>query len=146
MEQTKTASFLDRMPADKRKKYEDRANKRLEQQYSKKNLDVPPEFYNAALLGHHYNWDAVMAYRRGYTVVPKTDEDFEEEQRNRVVSKSKFKREMFTSTEATILIEAAEKIYYKKLTEQAHAGVIGNSFSTNETYEKALKPFEDRSK
>lgn len=133
-------SFLDRMPADQRRKYEERAEKRLDKQKSQKGLDVPPEFYNAALLGYHYGWEALMAYRRGYTVVPKTDED------DRTEGDSEYKREMFTSVEASILIEAAEKIWYKKLTEKTHSSVIGNSFTTNGTYQQALKPMEDMAK
>lgn len=142
------ASFLDKMPAEKRKLYEERADKRLKKQEAQKGLDVPPEFYNASLLGYHYGWDAVMAYRRGYTIVPKTDEDLAEDKRlgKKPEWTSKYKREMFTTTEAFLFMEGAEKIWYKKLSEQAHAGVIGNSFTIKGSYDEALKPIEDRAK
>lgn len=85
-----------------------------------------------------------MAYRRGYTIVPKTDEDLAEDKRKGKTNASKYKREMFTTTEAFLFIEGAEKIWYKKLSEQTHAGVIGNSFTIKGSYDEALRPIEDR--
>lgn len=150
MSNQQPVSFLDRMPEAERKKAEERAARRLEKAKSQKGLSVPPEFYDASSLGYYYGWEGVMAYRRGYTVVPKTDEDLEEDlkQAKREGKDPKFislyKREMLTSTEALLLLEGADKVWYKKLSEQAHAGVIGNTYKLNGTYAEALKPIEER--
>ena len=125
---SKPVSFLDKMPEAERKQAVERADRRLERQQSKKGLDVPPMFFMAAELGYYYGWDALMAFRRGYTRDMNGD------------------KELFTMQEATLLLEAAQKVWYKKLTEQAHAGVIGNSFTVKGSYDEALKPFEEMSK
>lgn len=124
----KTASFLDKMPEEQRKLALERAERRMASQQAKKGLDVPPMFYMAAELGYYYGWDALMAFRRGYTQTQMGE------------------KEMFTMQEATLLIEAAQKVWYKKLSEQAHAGVIGNTFTVKGTYAEAMKPFEEASK
>lgn len=141
----KSVSFLDKMPEAQRKKLEERAEKRLERQKAQTGLDVPPEFYDASVMGYYYGWEAIMAFRRGYTIVPKTDEDLAEDKRQGKKPEwtSMYKREMLTDIEAHMLIEGANKVWYKKLKEQAHAGVIGNSFTVQGTYDQALKPFED---
>ena len=145
---SKPVSFLDKMPEAERKQAVERADRRLEKQLSQKGLDIPPEFYNASELGYYYDWEAVMAYRRGYTIVPKTDEDLAEDKRAGKDPDwtSKYKREMLTTQEAYYFIEGGRKIWYKKLSEQAHAGVIGNSFTVKGSYDEALKPFEEMSK
>lgn len=125
---TKAVSFLDKMPDAERKQAVERADKRLEKQQSKRGLDVPPMFFMAAELGYYYGWEALMAFRRGYT------QNLEGE------------KELFTMQEATLLLEAAQKVWYKKLTEQAHAGVIGNSFTVGGSYQEALKPLEEMSR
>lgn len=141
-------SFLDKMPKEERQKYEERAEKRLKKQESQKGLSVPPEFYNASVFGYYYGWEAIMAYRRGYTIVPKTDEDLAEDKRlgKKPEWTSRYKREMLTSTEAMLLQEGADKVWYKKLSEQAHAGVISNTYTMKGSYNDALKPLEDKAK
>lgn len=149
---SQAVSFLDKMPAEQRKKYEERAKKRIEKQQAQKGLSVPPEFYDASVLGYYYGWEAIMAYRRGYTIVPKTDEDLDndlmEAKRTGKDPKyvSKYKREMLTSTEAILLMEGADKVWYKKLSEQAHAGVISNSYTMKGSYDQSLKPIEEKAK
>lgn len=147
MDKKQTVSFLDKMPENLRKKYEDRAEKRQNTTQTQ-GLSVPPEFYDASLLGYYYGWEAIMAFRRGYTIVPKTDEDLAEDKKagRKPEWTSKYKREMLTYAEAQVLIEGANKVWYKKLTEQAHAGVISNSYTMKGTYDQSIKPLEEQAK
>lgn len=122
----KAKSFLDNMPADQRKKYEERAEKRLNANQNK-NLSVPPEFYMAAEFGYYFGWDAVMSLRRGYTVDPATKE-----------------KELLSMVEAQLLLDGARKVWYAKLVDQAEAGVISNTFNTSsKTFGEAVKPLKE---
>lgn len=121
-------SILDLMPESERDKALERARKRMERQSNKKGLDVSPEIYLVAEFGYYFGWDAMMAIRRGYTVAPGTSE-----------------KEIFTLEEALVLLEGARKVWYSKITEQTHAGVISNSFkSSSNSFDGAIKPFSDR--
>jgi hypothetical protein len=124
-------NLLDLMPEDERKKAITRAHKRIEHQRSRKGLDVSPEIYLVAEFGYYFGWDAMMAVRRGYTVVPVTNE-----------------KEVFTLEEALILLEGARKVWYSKLVEQSHGNMVGSSakFSQNpgQAFNNGVRPFTDR--
>lgn len=119
------------MPEDDRKKAIDRGNKRMERQRTKKGLDVSPEMYLVAEFGYYFGWDALLALRRGYTVVPNTS-----------------KTEIFTLDEALVLLEGARKVWYSKLVEQSHGNMVGSAakFSNNpgQAFNNGVKPFTDR--
>lgn len=124
----KAKSFLDKMPAEKRAKYEERAEKRLAKQQENTNVSVPPEFYMAAEFGYYFGWEAVLALRRGYTVDPSTQE-----------------KELLTMVEAQLLLEGARKVWYAKLVDQAEAGVISNTFNAaSKSFDDAIKPIKDK--
>lgn len=142
-------SLLDLMTEADRKLALERANKRIRRNKSRKGIDIPPEFYMASELGYYYDWEAIMAFRRGYTIVPKTDEDLEEDKLSGKLPEwtSKYKREMLTTQEAQLLLEGANKVWYKKLIEMAHAGVISNSFnSSSKSFDSAIQPFAEKAK
>lgn len=121
-------SLLDLMPEGEREKALQRAEKRLARNSARKGLDVPPEFHMAAEMGYYFGWDAILALRRGFTVEP--------------VSGNK---ELFTMQEAQLLLEGARKVWYSKLIDQAHAGVISHSFSSgSKSFDNAVQPFTER--
>lgn len=120
-------SLLDLMPEEDRQKAIERGRKRMNRNKSRK-TDVSPEIYLVAEMGYFFGWDAMLAVRRGYTVVPGTTE-----------------KEIFTLDEAMVLLEGARKVWYAKLVEQAHAGIVSNSFKSSSTsFENAVKPFTEK--
>lgn len=126
----KAKSFLDKMPEEERKKYEERAEKRLRANKSKKGLSVPPEFYMAAEFGYYFGWEAVMALRRGFTVQPVTGE-----------------KELLSWAEAQLLLEGARKVWYSKIVDHAEAGVIANTFNaSSKSFDDAIRPIKDKAK
>lgn len=140
-------NLLDLMPEADRNKAIERAERRYAKNKSRRGLDVPPEFYSASELGYHYGWPAIMAYRRGYTIVPKTDEDLlEDKELNKDPAwTSKYKREMLTTAESQLLLEGAKKVWYSKLLEQIQAGTISNSFNvSSNSFESAIEPFVEK--
>ena len=124
----KAKSFLDRMPAEKRKMYEERAEKRLQASKAKRGLSVSPEFYMAAEFGYYFGWDAVVALRRGYTVEPVSGD-----------------KELLTMAEAQLLLEGARKVWYSKLVDHAETSVIANTFNaSSKSFDQAIKPIKDK--
>lgn len=121
-------SLLDLMSEDERKKAIERADKRMQRNKSRKGLDVSPEIFLVAEMGYYFGWEGLMAVRRGYTINPITNDE-----------------EIFTLAEAQVLLEGARKVWYTKLTEQAHAGMISNSFNIRSTsFESAVQPFTEK--
>lgn len=128
-------NLLDLMPPAEAQKALERAKNRLDRQSAKKGLDVSPEIFLVAEFGYYFGWEAVLAVRRGYTTVPITDSK----------GKTIYKQEVFTLAEAQVLLEGARKVWYSKLVEQTHAGVISNGFSSSsKSFDSAIKPFTDR--
>lgn len=116
------------MPKEEAEKALKNAQKRLERQKGKRGLEVSPEIYLVSEFGYYFDWDAVLALRRGYTVDPYTGE-----------------KEIFTLEEAQILLEGVRKVWYSKLIEQAHAGVVSNSFnSSSSSFSSAIEPFKEK--
>lgn len=121
-------SFLDFLSEDGQKKALERAEKRLERQRAKKGLDVSPEIYLVSEFGYYFGWDALLAIRRGYTIVPETGE-----------------KEILTLEEAQVLLEGARKVWYSKLIEQANAGIISNTFHTSsKSFDTAISQFKEK--
>lgn len=121
-------SLLDLMGEEERAKAIERGNRRMERQRSRKGLDVSPEIYLVAEFGYYFGWDAMMAIRRGFTVVPGTND-----------------KEVFTLTEAQVLLEGAKKVWYSKLIEQAHSGIVSNTFkSSSKSFDSAIGPFKEK--
>ena len=136
-------SLLDLMPKEEAERALKNAQKRLDRQQSRKGLDVSPEIYLVSEFGYHFGWEAVLAIRRGFTIEPVIDA------RNEFVTDAKgnikYKPSVFTLDEAQILLEGARKVWRTKLVEQAHAGMISNSFKTSsKTFDDAVKPFTDK--
>lgn len=124
-------SLLELMPKAERDKAVERGRKRMERQRSKKGLDVSPEMYIVAEFGYYFGWEGVMAIRRGYI--------------EKVSANGSIIKDPFTLEEALVLLEGARKVWYSKLTEQAHAGIVSNSFkSSSNSFESAVKPFTDK--
>lgn len=124
-------SFLDLLPEKGRELALERARKRRERNSARKGLDVAPEIYMVAEFGYYFGWDAVVAIKRGYI--------------EKIGSKGEIIKEPFTLDEVMILLEAARKVWYSKLTEQTHSTMVGNSFKTAATsFDQAVKPFTER--
>lgn len=123
-------TLLDLLPPDKAKEAVERVNKRLEKDKSRRGLDVTPEQFLVAEMGYYFGWEGIMTIRRGYTIDPLTHE-----------------KQIFTLEEAMVLLEGARKVWYTKMKDQAHAGMIGNSFKVGEktSFESATRPFTERS-
>lgn len=140
-------SLLDLMPAEEAKKAIERGERRMAANRAKKGLGVTPEIFLVSEMGYYFDWEAIMAIRRGYTVVPKTDEDLDEDKRSgrKPEWTSMYKREVFTLEEAQVLLEGARKVWYSKLVEQSQASIVGHSFkSSAKSYDGAIKQFTDR--
>lgn len=121
-------SLLDLMPPEEAEKALQRGKNRLGRQKAKRSLDISPEIYLVSEFGYYFGWEAVLAIRRGYTTVPGTNE-----------------KEIFTLDEAQVLLEGAKKVWYSKLIEQAHAGIISNTFSSSsKSFDKAVEPFTEK--
>lgn len=141
-------SLLDLMTPEEREKALQRAAKRNENKKSK-NVAISPEMFLVGEMGYYFAWDAILAIRRGYTVVPKTDEDLMADRKARKDPQwtSKFKREVFTLEEAEVLVEAAKKVWFSKVVDHAHSTMIGNSFKTESgSFNSAVQPYTDRTK
>lgn len=120
-------SLLDLMPKEEAAKAIERAQKRT-QNVDRGNLAISPEIYLVAEMGYYFGWEAVMTVRRGYTIDPETG--------NKI---------MFTLEEAQVLLEGARKVWYAKLAEQTHSGMISNSFSSSSnSFNSAIKPFTQK--
>lgn len=116
------------MPKVEAEKAIERGRRRLDRQRTRKSLDVTPELYLVAELGYYFGWEAVLAVRRGFTVVPGTNE-----------------KEVFTLEEAQVLLEGARKVWYSKLIEQSQAAIVGNSFqSSSKSFDGATQQFANR--
>lgn len=121
-------SLLDLMPQEEADKALERAKKRLDRQKARKGLDVSPEIFLVSEFGYYFGWDAMLAIRRGYTVVPGTNE-----------------KELFTLEEAQVLLEGARKVWYSKLIEQTNSGIISNSFNTSsKSFDSAIEQFKEK--
>lgn len=115
------------MPKEEAAKAIERAQKRT-QNVDRGNLAISPEIYLVAEMGYYFGWEAVMTVRRGYTIDPETG--------NKI---------MFTLEEAQVLLEGARKVWYAKLAEQTHSGMISNSFSSSSnSFNSAIKPFTQK--
>lgn len=140
MDQKKTVSFLDKMPKADRDRAVARAEKRIERQKTRKGVEVSPEFYQLCEMGYYYSWEALMAVRRGFT----TYIDNRYDENGNIVGLQVIK-EPLTSVEAEVILEGARKVWYSKLIEQAHAGVISNTFtSSNKSFDDAIRQFKEK--
>lgn len=124
------------MPKEEAAKAVERAHKRA-QNSRRDNLAISPEIYLVAEMGYYFGWEAVLAVRRGYTVGYKW-RDVKDE-------KPMLVKEPFTLEEAQVLLEGARKVWYSKLAEQTHSGMISNSFnSSSRSFDSAIKPFTEK--
>lgn len=136
-------SLLDLMSEEERNKALERARRRMERAKSRKGHDVSPEIYLVAKAGSYWGWEAMMAIRRGYTIEAKIDD-----RGNLVTDKSGnivYKKSTLTLDEVTLLLDGADKVRYAQLTEQIHAGVVSNSFtSSSKSFDNAINPFTEK--
>ena len=125
-------NLMDMMPEAERQKAIERGKRRLSRSEGK-NFDVSPELYITAEFGYYFGWPAVLAIKRGYINVDKG---------------GKTVKEPFTLEEAMALLEAAKKVWYSKLIEQAHASLVAQNASQSkapgQTFNNQMKPFTDR--
>lgn len=99
-------NLLDLMTPEDRAIVQTWTEKRQNPQYKQ---DIPTPLYICAQLGYYYGWQAVMDYRRGYSigyepVVNKAGQPTGKLQKVRLA---------FTLEEAVGLIEAARKVHYR---------------------------------
>lgn len=138
-------SFLDLLPPERAKATLERAQRRLERDSSKEGLDISPEMFLVAEMGYHFGWEAVLAVRRGFTIIPTTK--VTKNKAGEKIYQTVYEKETFTLEEAEILREGAKKVFFSKLIDQAHAGMVSNSFKTQATsFEKAVSDFREKSK
>lgn len=127
----KSKSLLDLMSPEDKEKAIARGQKRMEKRKARRGLDVSPEMFEIAEFGYYFGWEAVMAVRRGYTVEPHTGD-----------------RELLSMQEVQVLLEAARKVWYTKLIEQAGTGMASTAAAFSKTprdsLEKQLQPIKDR--
>lgn len=123
-------SLLDLMPAEEREKALERAARRNTTRKGK-NVAVSPEMFLVGEMGYYFGWEAILAVRRGYTVT------FD--------SNGKPVKEPFSLEEAEVLIEAAKKVWYSKIVDQAHSAMIGGSFKVkSESFDSAVRPYVEK--
>lgn len=129
-------SLLDLLPKEEAEKALKRAEKRTQKNRARVGLDVSPEMFLVGEALFHGDWEMVCAIRRGYTIDPDIDEK---------TGELVYKKNILTLPEVQIFLEGARKVWYSKLVEQAHAGVVSNSFSSNsKSFDSAIKPFSER--
>lgn len=94
--------------------------------------DIPMPFFVAAQLGYYYGWQAVMDYRRGYSIgyEPELDEH------KKPTGKLKKVRLAFTLEEASGLIKAAEKVHYILKLDEGRIDAATNVSSQDRKYAK----------
>lgn len=128
-------SILDLMTPEHRAKAEASAKKRLDASKTER-MSVAPEAYVLAELGMYFNWQAVVDAKRGYI-------DYRDSDGN-------YHQSIFTLEEAVVMVEAAKKVRYAMLIDEAHAAMIASaskySKTPGETFNKNMKPFIDRAK
>lgn len=103
----------------------------IERQTRKYKTDVPMPFFVAAQLGFYYGWEAVLAFRRGFTVRLDSFKDKDGSIHLRTV------KESFTLEEATALIKAAEKVDYLKKTENSKILMAHEASNTDKQWSRA---------
>lgn len=103
----------------------------------RKDLKIPPEIYLIAELGYYYGWGAIEAAKRGYV------ESFDEHT-------GKKKKILLTMEEIAILVEAAHKIWYGKVVDQARGAQAASasvmSKNPERTFKNGLNPYMQRAK
>lgn len=125
-------SLLDLMSKEEAEKAIQRAKKRQESRKSK-SVAVSPEMFLVGEMGYYFGWDAILAIRRGYTMTVDTE--------------GKPIKEPFTLEEAEVLVEAAKKVWYSKVVDQAHGAMIGNSLKLKtSSFNDAVKPYSEKAK
>lgn len=80
-----------------------------ERRNPKHKQDIPMPFYIAAQLGYYYGWQAVIDYRRGYSIGYEPELNKVGEPTGKVI----IVREAFELEDAVALIEAARKVDYR---------------------------------
>jgi hypothetical protein len=128
----KAKSFLDLMPEDERERAIERANRRINRQKASKGLDISPAIYDMCELGYFLGWDALLAVRRGFTMLPDGT------------------KEPFTEQEAKIILEGVRKVWFTKLIEESGGNMVAfgaaNSKSPGDAFNKGTKEFQERAK
>lgn len=93
---------------------------------------ISPEVYLIAELGYYYGWGAIETVKRGYVEI------FDEETGQR-------HQQLFTLEEACALVEAARKVWYSKVVDNARGNLVatGSALSKNPTrsFNQGMKPF-----
>ena len=127
----RSRNLLDLMPKEDRIRAIERAEKRIAARKARKGLDISPELYELAEFGYYFGWDALMAVRRGFTVTPGTNE-----------------KELLSMDEVQVILEAARKVWYTKLIEQAGTGMASTSAAFSkapvQSLESQLQPLREK--
>lgn len=122
-------SLLDLMTEDDKAWVSKLTAERLNPRYKQ---DVPMPFYVAAQLGYYYGWQAVMDFRRGYSV------GYEPEVNERLIPTGRLKKVLlsFTLEDASALIKAAEKVHYSIKLDEGRINAATNVSSQDRKYAK----------
>ena len=131
------ANLLDLMTKEDRKAALDSYNKRMSGNNAYRKAKVSPIAYLLAEAGTYFGWEAIVAAKRGYI------EYFDEHS-------GKKKKMLFTLEELSTLVDAARKIRYSEIVNQARGTQIATgsvlSKSPESTFRKGMKPFIEGAK
>ena len=98
---------------------------------------ISPEVYLIAELGYYFGWGAIETVKRGYVEV------FDEKTGEK-------RQQLFTLEEACALVEAARKVWYSKVVDNARGTLVatGSAMSKHPStnFNKGMRPFVKESK
>lgn len=99
--------------------------------------DIPVPLYICAQLGYYYGWNAVLDYRRGYSIgyEPELDE------KEHPTGKLQMVRYAFELEDAVGLIKAAEKLHYRLALDNGRINAASNVSSQDKKYAKSNKDY-----
>lgn len=135
-------NLLDLMDEADRRSIEESYQKRMSGDSSyRKNMSIPPEIYLIAEFGYYYGWGAIEAAKRGYT------EGWEVKKVDGKAVETRTKIPL-TMEEVSILTEAARKIWYGKVVDNAR-GTLAASASVMskkpaDTFKKQMDVYAKR--
>lgn len=127
------SNLLDLMSKEDRERAIEKGRKRLEK---KQGSSISPEIYMVAEFGYYFGWEGIEAIKRGYI--------------QKLNDKGDVVNEPFVLDEVIVLLEAARKVWYTKLVENANSTLIAthssHTKSPSDSFKKGMKDFRERSK
>lgn len=112
----------------------------IERKNPKYKQDIPMPLYICAQLGYYYGWDAVMDYRRGYSIGYEPIKDKEGNSTNQL----QMVRYAFELEDAVGLIKAAEKVHYRLALDNGRIDAATSVSSNDKKYARANAEYVNR--